>query len=372
MSFSNNNASSNKKPSGVDVLLLKLVALPATVDLFIAAVVGGYSLVAIYIEDEKGLGIACIVVGLIFALLGINAITKEMKAYKLIESKTSIDQLRAMKRKELEEYLVALFSMDGYRVRSAIGELDRFDDADMIAVKNKHTILIQFNHYDEDSVDIKPVQSLQKAAVATNSSGCISITFGRFTKATIDWALRKEVTLLNLEDIIAMASRITGKPSDESQAKPQSENAPKTDETQPVSNESKRYLFVDFAGIEEGIPRLEEVLTGHPEFLIVASTLPPGTTIDGIRALLPECGDRLIAELVSLPEGRIFSIQRYLASTPEGKSAHWLSVDSEPRQFTEGCSELIAVNRSFGFDSSAAQRLLEAMDILGRRCSNPV
>ena len=54
-------------------------------------------------------------------------------------------------------------------------------------------------------------------------------------------------------------------------------------------------------------------------------------------------------------------------SSPDGKHSTWLALDSEPRQFPEGCSELIAVNRAFGFDASAAQRLIEAMVLVDRR-----
>ncbi|KAB2911186.1 MAG: hypothetical protein F9K30_21940, partial [Dechloromonas sp.] len=153
-------AAAGKKPNGVDVLIQKLAALPPAMDLLVAAVVGGYSLVAIFVDGAKFVGLVCILIGLIFALLGINAVMREMKAFKQIEANSTPDGLRSMKRKQLEQYLTALFSLDGYRVRSAIGELDRFDDADLIAVKKDQTILIQFNHFDEDVVDIKPIQSL--------------------------------------------------------------------------------------------------------------------------------------------------------------------------------------------------------------------
>ena len=204
-------SAAGKKPSGVDVLLQKLAALPPAMDLMIAAIVGGYSLVAIFVDNAKFVGLVCILISLIFALLGINAVMREMKAFKQIESNSTPDTLRGMKRKQLEQFLFALFSLDGYRVRSAIGELDRFDDADLIAVKKDQTILIQFNHYDEDLVDIKPIQSLQKAATANQATGCIAITFGKFSANAIDWARRKEVNLLNVEDVIAMACRLTGK-----------------------------------------------------------------------------------------------------------------------------------------------------------------
>ena len=46
-------AAAGKKPNGVDVLIQKLAALPPAMDLLVAAVVGGYSLVAIFVDGAK-------------------------------------------------------------------------------------------------------------------------------------------------------------------------------------------------------------------------------------------------------------------------------------------------------------------------------
>ena len=40
------------KHNGVDVLIKKLSALPPSIDLIVAAVVGGYSFVAIYVDNS--------------------------------------------------------------------------------------------------------------------------------------------------------------------------------------------------------------------------------------------------------------------------------------------------------------------------------
>lgn len=357
-----------KKPNGVDVLFQKLAALPPTMDLMIAAIVGGYSLFAIFVDNSKFVGLVCILISLIFALLGINAVMREMKAFKQIESNSTPDTLRGMKRKQLEQFLFALFSLDGYRVRSAIGELDRFDDADLIAVKKDQTLLIQFNHYDEDLVDIKPIQSLQKAATANQATGCIAITFGKFTANAIDWARRKEVNLLGIEDVIAMASRLTGKSvEDAPPAPPPAGREEQQHEVREVLHGQHRFLFVDFAGLDHGLTHLSEVLEQHPSYQVVASTLPVGKTMEAVRDGLLGCGNRLISQVQAISEGRYFAIQKHLTASPDGKHSTWLALDSEPRQFPEGCSELIALNRTFGFDASTAQRLIEAMVLVDRR-----
>lgn len=361
-------AAAGKKPNGVDVLIQKLAALPPAMDLLVAAVVGGYSLVAIFVDGAKFVGLVCILIGLIFALLGINAVMREMKAFKQIESNSTPDSLRSMKRKQLEQYLTALFSLDGYRVRSAIGELDRFDDADLIAVKKEQTILVQFNHFDEDVVDIKPIQSLHKAATAFLATGCIAITFGKFSANATDWARRKEVNLLNVEDVIAMACRLTGKSVNDAYPEPSLVVQEEVrHEVQEVLGGYHRFLFVDFSGLDHGLTHLSDVLRQHPAYQVIASTLPMGKDLEAVREGLQECGNRLVGQLEAIPHGRYFGIQKHLSAVAGGKHATWLAIDSEPREFPEGCTELIAVNRAFGFDVSAAQRLIEAMVLVDRR-----
>lgn len=204
----------NPQRTGADAIIQKLADLPPVAHLLVAATTGGYAMVAIMGDGAKFIGLVCLLIGLTFALLGINAVLREMRALKLIESHSTPQILRSMKRKQLEEYLCALLALDGYRVRSAVGELDRFDDADLIAEGKNQTLLIQFNHFDEDLVDNKPIQSLHAAAGAVRATGCLAITFGTFSMTAIDWAKRKDVTLLNVDDIIAMARRLLGKVGD--------------------------------------------------------------------------------------------------------------------------------------------------------------
>ncbi len=266
-----------------------------------------------------------------------------------------------------------LFVPDGDREGACLVELRASslagdDSKGLLGHTACQTLLIQFNHYDEDLVDIKPIQSLQKAATANQATGCIAITFGKFTANAIDWARRKEVNLLDIEDVIKMSCRLTGKSLEEAHPEP----APivqeeQQHEIQDVQHGHHRFLIIDFAGLDHGLAHLTEILIQHPAYQVLASTLPIDKTIDAVREGLQECGNRLEGQIESRPEGRYFAIQKHLASSPDSKHATWLALDSEPRQFPEGCSELIAVNRAFGFDASAAQRLVDAMLLVDRR-----
>lgn len=366
--FGPKKQTSAPKPNGVDNLIHKLKALPPAIDLIVAATLGGYSFVAIYVDNAKFVGLACILIALIFAVLGISAVTREMKDFKVVEQNSNPEALRMMKTQQFEKYLVALFSLDGYQVRPSIDELHRQDDADLIAVKKKETILIQYNHWDEDIVGTKPIQSLHKAAAAVRAQGATAISFGRFSAEAVDWARRKGVTLMTMQDVIDMACRLTGLTPEEATPEPDEEvMVEKAHEVAEVVRGHHRFLFVDFAGVEHGLARLSELLLQHPAYQVIASTIPPLKNLEDVRLSLGECGDRLAGHLEATQDGRYFAIQKHLQASREGKHATWLAVDSEPRQFPEGCAELIAVNRAFGFDVSASQRLIEAMVIVDRR-----
>ncbi|WP_172600133.1 restriction endonuclease [Sulfuricystis multivorans] len=363
-----NKQTTTPKHNGVDNLIHKLKALPPVIDLIVAATLSGYSFVAIYVSNAKFVGLVCILIALIFAVLGISAVTREIRESKMVEQYSTPEALRMMNTHQFEKYLVALFSLDGYQVRPSINELHREDDADLIAVKKKETILIQYNHWDEDIVGPKPIKSLHKAAAALRADGAMAICFGRFTTEAVDWARRKGVTLMSMQDVIDMACRLTGLPLEEATPEPYEEvMTERIHEVADVVRGHHRFLFVDFAGIDHGLVRLCELLLHHPVYQLIASTIPPLKTIEDVRLSLGECGDRLIGHLEATQDGRYFAIQKYLQSSREGKCATWLAVDSEPRQFPEGCVELIAVNRAFGFDASASQRLVDAMVNVDRR-----
>lgn len=345
------------KPNSVDTLIKKLAELSPSVDLLVASALGGYSLYASFVDSAKLVGLICLLFSSVFAVMGIASIMRQMKDCRMIEENANPEALRAMKTAQFEKFLIALFKLDGYRVRLAIDELHRLDDADLILERKKETILLQYNHWDEEAVGIKPLQSLYKAASNFRAHGCLVVTCGGFTPEARDWAQRKGVVLMNMDDILAMARRLTG--SSQSPTIPLQEDSLQVEGQQGELEISGQYLFVDFAGLADEAAKLAEFLSEHPRYQVVATTLPTGAAIDAVRAGLGELGSRIIGAIIPNPAGRYFAIQDYLRKSPSGRA--WLALDTEPRQFPEGCSELVAVNRSFGFDASSARRLREAM-----------
>lgn len=356
-----------KKQNPIDNILRNISRLPPTIDLIIAASCAAYALFAIFIDNQRAIGLGSLLLALIFAVFGIIALMREMKLSKIVVQSTSPDVLTKMQNKQFESYVITLFNLAGYDVRLAVDEISRADDADLIAVKKKEVILIQYNHFDDDDLNMRSVQSLQKAGTALRATSCVAISFGRVSQEVINWGARKGVQIMVLQDVLAFAAKITGV-SDLT-------DVPVTDATErpePVevahNHSGNSYLFVDFDGIADGIARLQDVLAQHPSYLVVAAKHPLGSTVEEIRTSLVHLEDRLVGEIdAGAPGGRYLAIQNYLASTPEGKSAPWLAIDSEPRLFPEGCSELVAINKAFGFDNSASVRLREAIAISDRR-----
>lgn len=361
-----------KKPNPIDNILRNISRLPPTVDLMIAAGAAAYALFAIFLDNQRAVGLGAMLVALIFAVFGIVSLMREMKLSKIVVQNSSPDVLLNMQNKQFEAYLITLFNLAGYDVRLAIDEISRADDADLIATKKKELILVQYNHFDDDNLNMRSIQSLQKAGTALRATSCVAISFGHISQEVANWGARKGVQIMGLQEVMAYAAKLTG--VSEIQA-PQAlatdlpeEQPAASREEQHISGGGNRYLFVDFEGVADGISHLRDVLAQHPSYRVVASKRPPGTTVDEIRTNLVQFEDRLVGELdADTPSGRYFAIQHYLSGTPEGKSAPWLAIDSEPRLYPEGCSELVAINKAFGFDRSASARLSEAIAITDRR-----
>lgn len=362
-------------PPNYAAALQKFMALPPAVDLVIAAAMGIYGLVAVYVEGTPFFGVVCIVIALAFAFLGIAATQRDMRAYKIVASAPTPKDLRALSTQEFEKYLIALFSLAGYQVRSGADELHRQDDADLIAVRKKEIALIQFNHFNEEYVSIRALESLHKAASLMRATDAIAITLGEFAPDAAAWATRKGVRLMTEQDIVRMAAEFTGEPTLESEVSASERSVPVAETNAALAHlqmphapsAPNRILFIDFAGISVGMSQLEALLTQHPAYDIIASTLPPGETIDTLRSRQDRYANRIIGALPPSSLSRYFAIQDYLHTTMGGRRVQWLAIDSRPQMFPEGATELIAVNQAFGLDANVVNRVREMIALADSR-----
>ena len=351
------HSKSRKNP--VDDLLARIINLPAGLDVLVAVAAAGFSFVSAYVSNAPFVSLISALVALSFAFLAVNAILREVRWINYLAAKASPEILSAMNRKEFEVFLTILFRLNGYKIRSAVNDLHRQDDADWILNRKKETLLLQFNHFDEDSIGMQALQSLQKAATTVEASGAIAITTGHFLPEAKQWGDRKGLRLMTTDHLVEMAKQFMDTSS--SLAAPHYSSSRKNGGSElKTKTPSECVLFVDFSGVSSGLEALNNFITSFPLTRLVATTLPPGTRIETHSS---ETGLTLIGVTEPHPSGRYYSIQRYLAQCPSGKQTPWVALDSEPQQFPSGCAELVVVNPSFGLNPSAIDRLERALSL---------
>lgn len=356
-----------KKQQAIDVLLSKLNNMPPAVGLVTAVASGGVALYGIYLANQPFVGIIGAIAALCFAFLAINATLREIRWLKYLSANASIESLQQMDKPRFELYLSILFRLSGYNIRSALNELHRQDDADWIVSKKKETILVQFNHFDEEFVGIQQLQSLQKAAMAFQASGAIAITVGDFYPDARQWGSRKGLKLMTAQDLLAMAAGFAG--AAENTTAPEESQDARLEPMVGPSSKLSCLLFVDFAALSSCIEDLANIVAQFPFVHLVATTTPTETSPE---IMLMGIGLNLAGQAEEHASGRYFAIQRYLDKQPDGKQTPWVALDSEPRQFPSGCSELVAINPSFGLNDSAKNRLMETLSLSMRRFSQPM
>ena len=356
-----NPAQQAPKRNAVDVMLSKLNALSPGVDLLVAGAAACFAMFSTYVNHAPFVGLISTIATLCFAFLAVNSVLREMKWLKHLTKYSSADILREMNRREFENYLSILFRLSGYQIRSAVNELHRQDDADWIMTKKKETLLLQFNHYDEDAVGMRHLESLHKAAMIFQASGAIAITTGVFHPDARQWGVRKGLTLMTTDDLLAMAEEHTGataRPAAQSERIEQST----TVETLPVPHKPC-LVFFDFAGLQCDLSGIFEIMTRFPAARAVATSLPPETAVE---TLAVTHGISIQGVVDAHSSGRFFAIQRYLDSQPSGKGTPWVALDTEPRQYPSGCSELVTINPAFGINASAKERFSESIGLVSK------
>lgn len=348
-----------QQKKGIDRLLIKLTQLPAHIHLIGAVCIGAYATFAILLEGSKFLGVTCLFLATIFVVFGFISLTREMNNVKAMEKCKSIADLQTMTRTQFERYLIALYNLQGFQVNTNTLALPRTDDVDFIATKKKEVLFVQYNHWDEDTIEIEHIRSLHKAASLEKATGMVAITLGQYSDEARSLGIRKGVTLLSANDLIRLSNSLVGNNNlSIPTAEASSTDSWDTELPPPVT------LFVDFAGLDQGIELLDDILSTYPRTTLVASTLPENTTLDDLKAKLPRHSQRIQDQIDQSEGQRYYAIQKYM----NDQHAPWLALDSNPRQFPEGCTDVVIFSGVLGFDVHCAKRLKVAIE----HASNPV
>lgn len=197
-----------KKKNPVDQLLVKLYRLPAMIHVAIAVSLVGVGGYAFLTGGGKFLPLMCMFFALIFVFFGGAGLINESKMLKYLEKNGNIERLMSLNQDEFEFFLESLFRLSGYSIRSAIDEVHRMDDADLILQRRKEVILLQMNHWNEPVTAIRSIESLHKAAYQLGATQCMAITLGGFAQNARDWALIKGIELVNAETLVMMVDQL--------------------------------------------------------------------------------------------------------------------------------------------------------------------
>ena len=140
-------------------------------------------------------------------------------------------------------------------------------------------------------------------------------------------------------------------------------------------------IFLDIDGVlrrvgapldvidEDCLERFEQVIRDHPDAqIVISSSWRLMFTVDDIRALFaPDIGQRIVGQTPWL-EGRrgvrrFDEVLAYLAGVP--KPMDWVAIDDDLTAYPEGAvgDYLILTDAKSGFDSEAAMRLHQAIEV---------
>lgn len=216
----------SKKKNGVDLLLLKLYRLPPVIHVAIAFSLVAIAAYAYLTGDSKFLALGCVFFSLIFVFFGGAGLLNESKMLKYLEKNADLDRLFEMNQGEFEYFLESLFRLSGYNIRSAIDDIHRMDDADLILERKKEVVLLQMNHWNEPVTHIRSIESLHKAAYHLGATKCMAITLGGFAQNARDWALIKGIELVNAEGLVEIANTLLGRSGSKTDSAPDVKQQP--------------------------------------------------------------------------------------------------------------------------------------------------
>lgn len=336
----------------------------------LGAVCGAAAGVAMYVSGgvvEKTLGMLIgAVAGGGLGLWALMRLNSEITVLRMLESNASQQRLSNMNHGDFVLFVRNLYQAMNYTLTDAPTELRKRGMADFIAAQKKQRLLVQLGHWDDAQVDLREIQALFNVATTMSeiSEVCV-ISLGVFSQDTVQWSERRNIRLIGPGDLLSMAAEVlevdVASLCHEDPDEVAEQRLELQHEVVDMAHGQRRYLFVDFAGIRDGYALLESVMTQHPAYDIIATTLADGEDLVRVAERLPGIAARMRAELPVSGQGRYFDIQTFLDSRPMGRQTPWVVLESAPKQFPEGCTELVAINSSMPFDHHAATRLNDAL-----------
>ncbi|MBS4019874.1 MAG: restriction endonuclease [Dechloromonas sp.] len=302
-----------------------------------------------------------------FAMWRLNV---EIRTLRMLELNATPERLSNMSHGDFVAFVHHLFRSQGYLLFDAPYALRQRGMADFVAQKKRTKVLVQLGHWDDNHVDLREIQALFNTASTLNGITKICVvSLGAFAADTAQWCARRGVELLGIRQLLEMAAVVLEQDTVQQVASSGNVDEVREEfqhEISDLAHGQRRFLFVDFAGMSDGYEQLERVMIEHPAYDLIATTMPADLDLAAIASRMPMVAARLRGELPQHGNGRYFDILSFLDNRPGGRQTPWAVLESQPRLFPEGCTELVAINPDIPFDHHAATRLTDALLAIDR------
>src|SRR2546422_9384077 len=138
---------------------------------------------------------------LLFGLIGAGARWLERRSDKSrFDGQTGVESVRRLSWQEFERLLGEFYRRQGYNVRQRGGPVAD-GGADLELQKGDEKLLVQAKHWKTWVVSLRQVRELWGAVADEHADGAILVTSGSFTDDARRWAIGKNLTLIDGQEL---------------------------------------------------------------------------------------------------------------------------------------------------------------------------
>lgn len=351
----NPNQNRNAPNAPMD-LVRKLLALPPSADLLMASATAGYALVDVSMNGRSFFTLLLIMLSLIFACLGIVAVIAKMRESGYLEDVAEKD-FAELNIAQARRIFLACARAEGY---SLVSEAQGAP-FDAVFSRKKEMLLVRWSDWDDKRINLDTIKHLYKALGHFKNCSGMMVSRAKMDQDTASWAIKNGIEICNAEHLKRKVYAVLGEPLDQAAGTPPDQTQDVQEPETSTSSLPSSVLFLDFR-LLDGKPTdtFERLLSSLPDSVIVSSTLHD-TPLEELRSMLPASAHRLIGKTPKLEHfgqtARYYEIVEFLRGAFEGERVKWCAIDSEPKTFPAGCSELVPANINHGLDEVVCLRI---------------
>lgn len=127
--------------------------------------------------------------------------------FKLIETQTGIESVRAMPWQDFEIFVGEAFRRQGYAVEE-LGGSTPDGGVDLVLYKGGQKSIVQCKRWKTYSVGVSPVRELYGVMTAESAHACIFVTSGTYTRDAIAFAKGKPIQLIDGSELVKLVGNV--------------------------------------------------------------------------------------------------------------------------------------------------------------------